>query len=56
MLQMEPLSQLLEEKWNKFAGRMFFLNFLVYLVYLSIFTLVAYNKKVGQVSWPLPNL
>uniref|UniRef100_G3QA45 Transient receptor potential cation channel, subfamily V, member 1 n=1 Tax=Gasterosteus aculeatus aculeatus TaxID=481459 RepID=G3QA45_GASAC len=53
MLQMEPLSQLLEEKWNKFAGRMFFLNFLVYLVYLSIFTLVAYNKKVGQLPYPI---
>uniref|UniRef100_A0A665TJ58 Transient receptor potential cation channel subfamily V member 1-like n=1 Tax=Echeneis naucrates TaxID=173247 RepID=A0A665TJ58_ECHNA len=48
MLQTEPLSRLLEEKWKKFAGRMFFLNFLVYLMYLIIFTLVAYNKKYGK--------
>ncbi|KAI3373465.1 hypothetical protein L3Q82_022071, partial [Scortum barcoo] len=45
MLETEPLSRLLEWKWKKFAGRMFFLNFLVYLVYLIIFTIVAYNKK-----------
>lgn len=53
MLQMEPLSRLLEEKWKKFGGRMFFLNFLFYLMYLIIFTLVAYNKKFGEVSWLL---
>ncbi|XP_029375229.1 transient receptor potential cation channel subfamily V member 1 isoform X2 [Echeneis naucrates] len=53
MLQTEPLSRLLEEKWKKFAGRMFFLNFLVYLMYLIIFTLVAYNKKYGKPPFPL---
>ncbi|KAF3841306.1 hypothetical protein F7725_007168 [Dissostichus mawsoni] len=47
MLQMEPLSHLLDEKWKKFAGRMFFLNLLVYILYLINFTLVAYNKKFG---------
>uniref|UniRef100_A0AAQ5X6C4 Ion transport domain-containing protein n=1 Tax=Amphiprion ocellaris TaxID=80972 RepID=A0AAQ5X6C4_AMPOC len=51
MLETEPLSQLLENKWKKFAGRMFFFNFLVYLLYLIIFTIVAYNKKNGPVSW-----
>ncbi|KAM9348356.1 transient receptor potential cation channel subfamily V member 1 [Symphorus nematophorus] len=45
MLETEPLSRLLEWKWKKFAGLMFFLNFLVYLLYLIVFTLVAYNKK-----------
>uniref|UniRef100_A0A673XVR2 Transient receptor potential cation channel, subfamily V, member 1 n=1 Tax=Salmo trutta TaxID=8032 RepID=A0A673XVR2_SALTR len=49
MLQIEPLNRLLEEKWDKFAARMFFLNFLVYLVYLSVFTAVAYNRKKGTV-------
>ncbi|KAI4813886.1 hypothetical protein KUCAC02_003107 [Chaenocephalus aceratus] len=47
MLEMEPLSHLLDEKWKNFAGRMFFLNLLVYILYLSNFTLVAYNKKFG---------
>uniref|UniRef100_A0A3Q3NS10 Transient receptor potential cation channel, subfamily V, member 1 n=1 Tax=Labrus bergylta TaxID=56723 RepID=A0A3Q3NS10_9LABR len=45
MLQTEPLSRLMESKWKKFAGGMFFFNFLFYLLYLIIFTLVAYNKK-----------
>ncbi|XP_074467823.1 transient receptor potential cation channel subfamily V member 1 [Sebastes fasciatus] len=53
MLQMEPLSRLLEEKWKRFAGRMFFLNFLVYLTYLIIFTIVAYNKKAGPPPFKL---
>lgn len=50
MLQMEPMNRLLESKWKKFAGRMFLFNFLAYLVYLCIFTVIAYNKKSGQVS------
>ncbi|RVE63529.1 hypothetical protein OJAV_G00137290 [Oryzias javanicus] len=41
MLQTEPLCQLLEAKWKKFAGGMFFLNFLVYCLYLTTFTIVA---------------
>ncbi|XP_061559115.1 transient receptor potential cation channel subfamily V member 1 isoform X2 [Phycodurus eques] len=53
MLQTEPLRQLLEHKWKRFAGRMFFLNFLVYFAYLLIFTAVAYNKKDGKTPFPL---
>ncbi|XP_023135912.2 transient receptor potential cation channel subfamily V member 1 [Amphiprion ocellaris] len=53
MLETEPLSQLLENKWKKFAGRMFFFNFLVYLLYLIIFTIVAYNKKNGPPPFPI---
>ncbi|XP_043997304.1 transient receptor potential cation channel subfamily V member 1 isoform X2 [Gambusia affinis] len=45
MLETEPLSCLLEDKWKKFGCGMFFFNFLVYLVYLILFTVVAYNKK-----------
>uniref|UniRef100_A0AAX7V817 Ion transport domain-containing protein n=1 Tax=Astatotilapia calliptera TaxID=8154 RepID=A0AAX7V817_ASTCA len=43
MLETEPLIQLLEEKWNRFASGMFFFNFLSYLVYLIIFTLLSRN-------------
>ncbi|XP_060912200.1 transient receptor potential cation channel subfamily V member 1 [Labrus mixtus] len=53
MLQTEPLSRLMESKWKKFAGGMFFFNFLVYLLYLIIFTLVAYNKKSDK-KLPFP--
>ncbi|XP_041658191.1 transient receptor potential cation channel subfamily V member 1 isoform X2 [Cheilinus undulatus] len=56
MLQIEPLSQLLEWKWKRFAGGMFFFNLLVYVLYLMIFTLVAYNKKPGkQLPFPMKN-
>uniref|UniRef100_A0A8D2ZDG6 Transient receptor potential cation channel, subfamily V, member 1 n=1 Tax=Scophthalmus maximus TaxID=52904 RepID=A0A8D2ZDG6_SCOMX len=53
MLETEPLSQLLDEKWKKFAGQMFFLNFLFYILYLIIFTAVAYNKRGGKPPFPL---
>uniref|UniRef100_A0A4W5MKT4 Transient receptor potential cation channel, subfamily V, member 1 n=1 Tax=Hucho hucho TaxID=62062 RepID=A0A4W5MKT4_9TELE len=53
MLQIEPLNRLLEEKWDRFAARMFFLNFLVYLVYISVFTAVAYNRKKGTPPFTL---
>ncbi|XP_068456629.1 transient receptor potential cation channel subfamily V member 1 [Clinocottus analis] len=52
MLQMEPLSRLMEEKWERFAGRMFFINFLFYFLYLIVFTIVAYNKKFGELPYP----
>ncbi|KAM6907559.1 transient receptor potential cation channel subfamily V member 1 [Xenentodon cancila] len=53
MLQTEPLSQLLEEKWKRFAGGMFLFNFLVYVLYLIVFTVVAYNKKDGTTPFPI---
>uniref|UniRef100_UPI0037E7BFA1 transient receptor potential cation channel subfamily V member 1 n=1 Tax=Semicossyphus pulcher TaxID=241346 RepID=UPI0037E7BFA1 len=53
MLQTEPLSHLLESKWKTFAGGMFGFNFLVYILYLLIFTVVAYNKK-PQTKLPFP--
>ncbi|XP_077361306.1 transient receptor potential cation channel subfamily V member 1 [Festucalex cinctus] len=53
MLQTEPLRQLLEDKWKRFAGRMFCLNFLVYFGYLLMFTAVAYNREDGQTPFPL---
>ncbi|KAI4891800.1 hypothetical protein NFI96_014810 [Prochilodus magdalenae] len=41
MLQIEPLNNLLEDKWNRFAHRIFFFNFICYLIYLAIFTTVC---------------
>ncbi|KAJ8342895.1 hypothetical protein SKAU_G00328230 [Synaphobranchus kaupii] len=45
MLDVGPLSRLLNEKWNRFARWIFNFNFFVYLVYLSVFSLVAYNRQ-----------
>lgn len=55
MLQKDLLSQVLESKWKKFAGRIFFFNFLFYLLYLMTFTFIAYNKRDEKVSWLLKN-
>ncbi|XP_048091760.1 transient receptor potential cation channel subfamily V member 1 [Alosa alosa] len=52
MLQVEPLSQLLEEKWRRFAHPIFLFTFVVYLIYLSVFTTVAYFRKDGSDGLP----
>ncbi|KAM4627088.1 transient receptor potential cation channel subfamily V member 1-like isoform 1-T1 [Polymixia lowei] len=48
MLQIEPLRSLLEDKWSRFASKMFLMNFLFYMIYLIIFTTVAFYRKEGQ--------
>ncbi|XP_072302701.1 transient receptor potential cation channel subfamily V member 1 [Eucyclogobius newberryi] len=53
MLETKPLCHLLDEKWKKFAGGLFFFNFLIYLLYLVVFTLVAYNKKDNHPPFPV---
>ncbi|XP_053279099.1 transient receptor potential cation channel subfamily V member 1 [Pleuronectes platessa] len=53
MLQIEPLRSLLQDKWDRFASKLFLMNFLVYLIYVTIFTAVAYNRKVGQPPFPI---
>ncbi|XP_046891610.1 transient receptor potential cation channel subfamily V member 1-like [Hypomesus transpacificus] len=53
MLETEPLHRLLEEKWDMFASKMFFVNFIVYMVYLGIFTAVAFYRKEGQTPFPV---
>ncbi|CAL8334227.1 unnamed protein product [Boreogadus saida] len=55
MLQVEPLHSLLEEKWDRFAKTFFLVNFLVYLVYLGVFTTVALSRKEGQPPFPVEN-
>uniref|UniRef100_A0A671RJQ5 Transient receptor potential cation channel subfamily V member 1-like n=1 Tax=Sinocyclocheilus anshuiensis TaxID=1608454 RepID=A0A671RJQ5_9TELE len=45
MLHIEPFNRLIEEKWERFAKRMFLFNFIVYVIYLFIFTAVAYHRE-----------
>nr|XP_032800123.1 transient receptor potential cation channel subfamily V member 4-like isoform X2 [Petromyzon marinus] len=47
MLSMEPLHELLEDKWAKFGGCLFYLSLAGYLAYLVVFTLVAYHRPTG---------
>uniref|UniRef100_A0A673B8J4 Uncharacterized protein n=1 Tax=Sphaeramia orbicularis TaxID=375764 RepID=A0A673B8J4_9TELE len=53
MLQIEPLRSILKDKWNRFASTLFWVNFLVYLVYLTIFTTVATHRKEGKPPFPI---
>nr|XP_044602160.1 transient receptor potential cation channel subfamily V member 2 isoform X4 [Equus asinus] len=43
MVVLEPLNKLLQAKWDLLIPR-FFLNFLCYLIYMFIFTAVAYHQ------------
>nr|XP_046245975.1 transient receptor potential cation channel subfamily V member 1-like isoform X2 [Scatophagus argus] len=56
MLQIEPLRSLLEDKWDRFAAKLFLMNFLVYLLYLIIFTTVAFYRKEGQPPFPIEDV
>ncbi|KAK7883332.1 hypothetical protein WMY93_029506 [Mugilogobius chulae] len=56
MLQLEPLHSLLEDKWNRFASKLLFVNFLVYIAYLIIFTAVAINRKEGKPPFPIEDV
>uniref|UniRef100_A0A8C2C001 Transient receptor potential cation channel, subfamily V, member 1 n=1 Tax=Cyprinus carpio TaxID=7962 RepID=A0A8C2C001_CYPCA len=48
MLHIEPFNRLIEEKWERFAKRMFMFNFIVYVIYLFILTAVAYHREAGK--------
>uniref|UniRef100_A0A673LWU6 Transient receptor potential cation channel subfamily V member 1-like n=1 Tax=Sinocyclocheilus rhinocerous TaxID=307959 RepID=A0A673LWU6_9TELE len=48
MLHIEPFNRLIEEKWERFAKRMFLFNFIVYVIYLFILTAVAYHREEGK--------
>uniref|UniRef100_A0A672RKM5 Transient receptor potential cation channel, subfamily V, member 1 n=1 Tax=Sinocyclocheilus grahami TaxID=75366 RepID=A0A672RKM5_SINGR len=52
MLNIEPFNRLIEEKWERFAKRMFLFNFIVYVIYLFILTAVAYHREEGKPPYP----
>lgn len=43
MVVLEPLNKLLQAKWDLLIPRFFF-NFLCYLIYMLVFTAVAYHQ------------
>ncbi|KAM4044071.1 transient receptor potential cation channel subfamily V member 1-like isoform 1-T5 [Anomaloglossus baeobatrachus] len=54
MIVLEPLNHLLQEKWDSFAGKIFYLKFFLYILYMSIFTATAYHRPLeGQPPFPL---
>lgn len=53
MLQIEPLRSILQDKWDRFASKIFLMNFLFYLFYLLVLTAVAFYRKKGQPPFPV---
>ncbi|KAJ6657242.1 hypothetical protein lerEdw1_002609 [Lerista edwardsae] len=52
MLLVEPLNQLLQDKWDRFVKHLFYFNFFVYAAHIIILTVAAYyrpTKKQGKV-------
>ncbi|XP_021572879.1 transient receptor potential cation channel subfamily V member 2 isoform X2 [Carlito syrichta] len=53
MVVLEPLNKLLQAKWDLLIPRFFF-NFLCYLIYMFIFTAVAYHQPALEKQAVLP--
>lgn len=53
MLAVEPINELLRDKWRKFGAVSFYISVVSYLCAMVIFTLVAYYRPLeGTVSTP----
>uniref|UniRef100_A0A670KLX6 Transient receptor potential cation channel subfamily V member 1 n=1 Tax=Podarcis muralis TaxID=64176 RepID=A0A670KLX6_PODMU len=51
MLLVEPLNQLLQDKWDRFVKHLFYFNFFIYAAHIVILTVAAYyrpTKKHGE--------
>lgn len=56
MLAVEPINELLRDKWRKFGAVSFYISVVSYLCAMIIFTMVAYYRPLeGTVSTaPIP--
>lgn len=48
MLLVEPLNRLLQDKWDRFVKHLFYFNFFVYAIHISILTTAAYYRPVQK--------
>ncbi|XP_018413140.1 PREDICTED: transient receptor potential cation channel subfamily V member 1-like [Nanorana parkeri] len=54
MIVLEPINHLLQEKWDSYAGKIFYVKFFFYVLYMIIFTVTAYHRPLeGQPPFPL---
>lgn len=54
MVVLEPLNKLLQHKWDTFAANRFYLSFFFYMIFMTVFSLVAYNRPMdGEAPFPL---
>ncbi|XP_018123716.2 transient receptor potential cation channel subfamily V member 4 [Xenopus laevis] len=53
MLAVEPINELLKEKWKKFGAVSFYLSFIAYIITMIIFTLISYYRPMeGTPPYP----
>ncbi|MEE6519077.1 hypothetical protein FKM82_030543 [Ascaphus truei] len=53
MLAVEPINELLRDKWRKFGAVSFYISVVSYLVAMIIFTLIAYHRPMeGKPPYP----
>ncbi|XP_027747354.1 transient receptor potential cation channel subfamily V member 1 isoform X2 [Empidonax traillii] len=52
MLLVEPLNRLLQDKWDRFVKHLFYFNFFVYTLHISILTAAAYYRPVQKDQKP----
>lgn len=54
MIVLEPINHLMQEKWDSYAGKIFYVKFFLYVLYMIIFTVTAYHRPLeGQPPFPL---
>ncbi|XP_058710614.1 transient receptor potential cation channel subfamily V member 1-like isoform X1 [Poecile atricapillus] len=52
MLLVEPLNRLLQDKWDRFVKHLFYFNFFVYTMHITILTAAAYYRPVQKNEKP----
>ncbi|XP_015681982.1 transient receptor potential cation channel subfamily V member 1, partial [Protobothrops mucrosquamatus] len=52
MLLVEPLNQLLQDKWDRFVKHLFYFNFFTYTVHILILTVAAYYRPTKKEGTP----
>ncbi|XP_061461106.1 transient receptor potential cation channel subfamily V member 2-like isoform X2 [Rhineura floridana] len=54
MVVLEPLNKLLQYKWDSYAARRFYLSFFTYLMFMVVFSAVAYHRPLdGKPPFPV---
>uniref|UniRef100_A0A670ZIQ4 Transient receptor potential cation channel subfamily V member 1 n=1 Tax=Pseudonaja textilis TaxID=8673 RepID=A0A670ZIQ4_PSETE len=52
MLLVEPLNQLLQDKWDRFVKHLFYFNFFIYTAHILILTVAAYYRPTKREGTP----
>ncbi|XP_060544461.1 transient receptor potential cation channel subfamily V member 1-like [Pantherophis guttatus] len=52
MLLVEPLNQLLQDKWDRFVKHLFYFNFFIYTAHIFILTVAAYYRPTKKEGTP----